>query len=397
MTAPRVRVALSAAIAAVVLAGCGSAGFSGMYQVPLPGGADLGDHPYRVTAHFGDVLDLVPQASVKVNDVAVGRVDRIELAADNTTAVVTMIVNGDVKLPANAGAELRQSSLLGEKYVQLREPAGEPPQGDLVDGAVVGMDRTNRNPEIEEVLGALSLLLNGGGVGQLQGIVREVNAALSGNEPELRAFLSNVDTVVRDLDGQKGNIVKAIDSLNRLSATLVAQTDNITAALDNLAPGLAVINAQRDQLVGMLGALDRLSSVAVDTVNKSRDDLVTDLRLLVPTLQKLAETGENLPKSLQILATYPFTDYFLNPLKGDFVNVDVRFDLDLSVLLENINNASTPLIPVPGVPGGGLPPPGSSLPSLPQLPFPSLPASPTPPAGTDPLSALLGSLLGGGA
>jgi phospholipid/cholesterol/gamma-HCH transport system substrate-binding protein len=387
------RVALAAS-AVVLLAGCSSGGFSGMYEVPLPGGADLGDHPYRVIAHFGDVLDLVPQAGVKVNDVAIGRVERIELAADNTTAVVTMVVNGDVRLPANAGAELRQSSLLGEKYVQLREPVGEPPQGDLADGAVIGMDRTNRNPEIEEVLGALSLLLNGGGVGQLQNIVQEVNAALSGNEPELRAFLSNVDTVVRDLDGQKGNIVRAIDSLNRLSGTLVDQTDNITAALDNLAPGLAVINEQRDQLVGLLGALDRLSGVAVDTVNKSKDDLVTDLQLLVPTLQKLAETGENLPKSLQILATYPFTDYFLNPLEGDFVNVDVRFDLDLSVLLENINNASTPIVPVPGAPGGGVSVPPVRPPSLPGLPSIPLPTTQAP--ANDPLSALLGSLLGGG-
>ncbi|MGF7234943.1 MAG: hypothetical protein ACQSGP_08290, partial [Frankia sp.] len=49
------------------------------------------------------------------------------------------------------------------------------------------------------------------------------------------------------------------------------------------------------------------------------------------------------------LVTYPFTDYFLNPLKGDFVNADVKFDLDLNVLLENINNASTPIVPLPAV------------------------------------------------
>src|SRR5438093_7574892 len=92
-------------LAAMSLSGCG---FAGMYDVPLPGGADLGDHPYRVTAQFGNVLDLVPQAAVKVNDVAVGRVEKIELAQDNVTAVVHMKVNGDVRLPANSGAELRQ-------------------------------------------------------------------------------------------------------------------------------------------------------------------------------------------------------------------------------------------------------------------------------------------------
>ncbi|HEU5472391.1 MAG TPA: MCE family protein [Actinophytocola sp.] len=375
-----------ALVLVLLSAGCG---FTGVYEVPLPGGADLGDRPYRISAEFADVLDLVPQAAVKVNDVAVGRVERIELAADNVTAVVRMVVNGDVRLPANAGAELRQSSLLGEKYVALHAP--QAPAGQLAEGAVIPIRATNRNPEIEEVLGALSLLLNGGGIGQLQTILREVNLALAGNEPELRSLLSNVDNLVTDLDAQRGDIVRAIDALNRLSGTLVDQTANLTAALDRLAPGLKVITEERTALVSLLGALDRLSDVAVDTVNRGRDDLVADLRLLEPTLRKLAESGANLPNSLQILATYPFTDYFLNPLKGDYVNVDVRFDLDLSVLLENIGNASTPLLPVPDV----APPAATSqLPALP-LPLP-LPPVPVRPPAPDPISALLGALLGGG-
>lgn len=375
------------ALLAVLATGCSSGGFSGMYQVPLPGGADLGEHPYRVVAHFGDVLDLVPQAGVKVNDVAIGRVERIELAKDNTTAVVTMLVNGEVRLPANAGAELRQSSLLGEKFVELHE--GSAPSGVLRDGAVIPLDRTGRNPEIEEVLGALSLLLNGGGVEQLRSIVTEVNAALEGNEPEIRAALANIDTVVGMLDGEKQNIVAAIDAMDRLSTNLAKQTDDIALALEELGPGLRVVNEQRNSLVTMLGALERLSTVAVDTVDRSREDLVADLRALAPTLRKLAEAGTDLPNSLQFLVTYPFTDYFLNAVKGDYVNVDVKFDLDLSVLLENMENASTPLVPLPGTPA-----PTEQAPSAaPPLPLPLLPAPSEPPAGG--LAGLLGSLLGG--
>lgn len=380
------RVLLAVLTSVLVLAGC-STSFGGIQQVPLPGGADLGDHPYRVVAHFGDVLDLVPQSGVKVNDVAVGRVDRIELAPDNTTAVVTMLVNGDVALPANAGAELRQSSLLGEKFVTLYEPAE--PTGSFVDGAVIPLDRTNRNPEIEEVLGALSLLLNGGGVGQLQTIVTEVNAALEGNEPELRAALSTIDTVVGVLDSEKGNIVAAIDALDRLSSNLAEQTADIEVALTQLEPGLRVLTEQRNSLVTMLGALENLSTVAVDTVNRSRDDLVADLTLLAPTVEKLAEAGADLPNSLQFLVTYPFTDYFLNAVEGDFVNVDVTFDLDLSVVLENLRNSNNPLLPIPGTIPGAQPPPAEKAPLL---PVPTLPA----PIADGGLAGLLGALLGGG-
>jgi phospholipid/cholesterol/gamma-HCH transport system substrate-binding protein len=367
-------------------------GFGGLYNTPLPGGADVGDHPYQVTAQFGDVLDLVPQASVKVNDVSVGRVVRIELTPDNKMALVTLVVNGAVTMPANAGAELRQSSLLGEKYVQLRQPVGEQPTGRLTDGAVVPLSRTGRNPEVEEVLGALSMLLNGGGVGQLRDIVKELNKALSGNEEQIRSLLSNVDTLVTNLDGQRDNIVRAIDGLNRLSGTLVQQTGNLTNALDNLSPGLKVLEEQRTQLVTMLGALDKLSDVAVDTVNRSRADLVANLRLLEPTLRKLVETGDSLPVALEYLVTYPYPSYAVNAVRGDYFNVDARLSLDFTEMINNLSNSGQTLIAPPGQPWGNntgpIPLPIPILPNLGQV----VPGQPT---TQSPLSGLLGALLGG--
>ena len=257
----------------VLLAGCGTGGFSGVYDMPLPGGADLGAAPYRITARFTDVLDLVPQASVKVDDAPGGRVDKVVLAPDTHSAVVHMSVNGTVRLPGNASAVLRQSSLLGEKFIELDTPAREKATGRLAEGAVIPVSRTNRNPEVEEVLGALSLLLNGGGVNQLKDITRELNNTFSGNEPQIRALLGRVDQLATELDGQRGDIVRAIDGLDRLAGTLKGQTGNLTNALDNLGPGLKVVTEQRDQLVGMLGSLDRLSGVTVDTI-KDRKSVV---------------------------------------------------------------------------------------------------------------------------
>ena len=343
--------------AGLLVAGCGTGGYRGLYDTPLPGGADLGGHPYRVTAEFDDVLDLVPQAGVKLNDVAVGRVEAISLAPDNSVALVELAVHGDVELPANARAELRQSSLLGEKFVELSAPTDQAPQGRLGDGAVIPVAATRRNPEVEEVLAALSLLLNGGGVAHLNDIVREVNQTLSGNEPQIRSLLSRLDTVIGDLDEQKGTIVRAIDGVARLSAELVGQTDHIATALEDLAPGIDALNHQRDQLVAMLRALDELSGVAVDTVHRSREDLVADLRALAPILGKLAEAGSDLPRSLQFFLSYPFPDYAMESLKGDYFNTDVRIEMDLTGILGNLSRSSQPIVPLP-----------DAVPDLPLLP-----------------------------
>jgi phospholipid/cholesterol/gamma-HCH transport system substrate-binding protein len=373
---------LAIALSALVLAGCGSGGFDGVYNMPLPGGADVGDHPYRVKAQFKDVLDLVPQAGVKVNDVPVGRVEKIDLAGDGWTAEVTMLVNGDVQLPANAFAKLRQSALLGEKFVELGKPKDA--SGKLADNAVIPLEKTNRNPEVEEVFGALSLLLNGGGVAQLQNITKELNAAMEGNEQQIRSLLGNLNTFVGELDKHKAEIVRALDSINRLAGTLAQQREKIAVALTDLEPGLRVIAEQRTQLVTLLQSLDKLSDVATDTVIKSRDDIVADLKALQPTLQKLAESGQNLPKAFELLLTYPFPDAAVDGIKGDYTNLYADLDLNLGTILDNLGRSrQSPL-------DGLIPSQGTPLP-LPNIPLPGLNQG----SGSG-LGDLLGGLLGGG-
>jgi phospholipid/cholesterol/gamma-HCH transport system substrate-binding protein len=303
-------------------------------------------------------------------------------------AEVTVKVNRDVRLPANAVARLRQSSLLGEKYVELAPPPSpERAYGKLGDGDVIDARRSSRNPEVEEVLGALSLLLNGGGVAQLQNITKELNAALEGREGDVRALLSNMDKLVGGLDAQRDDITRALDGVNRLSATLNNQRGDIDVALRDLEPGLRVLNEQRGQLVTMLQSLDKLSGVATGVVNRSQDDVVHNLRTLQPTLQQLAAAGNNLPKSFELLLTYPFPDAAVQGIKGDYTNLYANIDLNLTNVLGNTGRSKQPLLPLPSPPQG-----------LPPLPLPPLlggqPTPPPPPKPDD--GGLLDDLFGGG-
>ena len=103
-------------LSSVLLSGCDF----DVYSLPLPGGTDVGDNPITVTVQFEDVLDLVPKSTVKVNDVSVGQVKSIEL--EGFHANVTLQLRDDTKLPDNTIAEIRQTSLLGEKFVSLATP-----------------------------------------------------------------------------------------------------------------------------------------------------------------------------------------------------------------------------------------------------------------------------------
>jgi phospholipid/cholesterol/gamma-HCH transport system substrate-binding protein len=325
--------------AVLLLSGCG---FRGAYSFDLPGGADVGNRSYSVQIQFADVLDLVPQSGVRVADVPVGRVKEISLS-DDWTAVVTVEVNGDVDLPANAVAMIQQSSLLGEKYIELAAPGSEAPTGKLEDGGLITLDRTNRNVEVEELLGALSLVLNGGGLAQLQTINSELGQALQGREDAVRNTLTQLDTFIGGLDQQKTEINRALDSVNALSATLSAGTGTITTALDTIGPGLDVVNQQRDLLVSMLQSLASLGDVGTRVINQAGADTVADLQALQPILSQLAAAGPDLANSLDLILTYPFPASSLSALhtRADlrtggyalFTNMTATLNLDLSELL----------------------------------------------------------------
>lgn len=309
----------------VAVSGCGLG--QGLYTVPLPGGADLGDHPYTITAVFADALNLVPQAAVKVDNVPVGKVTAIALTDGGRDALVTMQVNDDVQLPANATATLSQTSLLGEKFVALAPPSTVPPEGRLARGARIGLAATTDGVQVEDVLGALSALLNGGGVAQLHDIAGELNDFAHGNEQSIRAFLTSADQITTQLDQRKGDITAALDSLATLSGNLRADDGQISQILTELSPGIAELASQRDQLITALDALNQLSTVTVSTLDASENDIVADMRALAPILQQLADAGLALPASLQTLLTYPFTDAATNGIVGDYLNAFVTEEL----------------------------------------------------------------------
>ncbi|MGH8894768.1 MAG: MCE family protein, partial [Actinomycetes bacterium] len=277
MTARRLRAVAAALLMTGTLTAC-----EGVYDLPLPGGAAGGDDVYRVTVEFADVLDLVPQSAVKVNDVTVGAVEEVRL--DGWHAEVDVRLLDSVRLPDNAAAELRQTSLLGEKFVSLGPPPGGEGVGRLKDGDTIPLSRSGRNPEVEEVFAALSLVLNGGGVAQLKTINVELTKAMKGHEADIQGALRQLDTFIGGLDEHKGEIVRALDGLDRLSARLEAQKEDIGVAIEDLGPGLKVLADQRAQLTKMLTALSDLGRVGTRVINTSKADTVANLRALDPIL-----------------------------------------------------------------------------------------------------------------
>lgn len=328
-------VVIGAGLCAVLISAsaCSS---DGIYSVPLPGGPNVGSDPMHLTIQFDDVLDLVPQSAVKVDGVPVGRVKDVKVGPDGWTADVDIILDSSVDLPANAVAAVEQTNLLGEKFIQLSAPPSGPESAKLADGALIPLDRTRHATEIEQVLGALSLLLNGGGVGQLQPIVKELGAAFDGREGKTRSLLEQANTLIGGLDEQRNDITRALDGLDVLSSRVNDQNEKIGKILDELPIATQVLNEQRPQLTQMLAQVDRLGTVGTDVLTQSKDDLVADLQALRPTLKALADSGDDLVGALPLLPTFPFPDGVEKITQGGSVNLFLSVDLQIGDTLSGL-------------------------------------------------------------
>jgi phospholipid/cholesterol/gamma-HCH transport system substrate-binding protein len=322
--------ALLVTLAVVALSGCSVlSNFRGANSLPLPGTKGGGAGSYTIQVQMPDVQTLKENSRVRVNDVTVGNVTKIE--RQGWHALVTMTLDKNVDLPANATATLGQTSLLGSVHVELAPPKGIAGQGKLKNGSVIPLPSSGAYPSTEQTLGALSLLLNGGGFGQVQDITKSLGTAFTGNEQQLRSLIGQIDKFVAYLDDQKSDIIAAADSLNNFVGRLADQKPVIDKALKTLPQALGVLKDERENLADALDQVGKFGALAADSSNKIKQNLVKELRDLGPVLQSLADAGPALTRSLDFYSTFPFPRPTLSKwLRGDYANLTAVVDLTLS-------------------------------------------------------------------
>jgi phospholipid/cholesterol/gamma-HCH transport system substrate-binding protein len=322
-----IKLAATAGVAAV--AGCAS--WHGPNSLPLPGTAGHGDGAYTIQAELPDVDNIQQNSRVRVGDVTVGNVVKIE--RQGWHALVTMKIDGDIHLPANSTATVGQTSLLGSLHIELAPPKDGPPQGQLANGSVIPLSRGSKYPSTEQALAAVSLLLNQGGVGNLHDIVQALSTAFRGREDDLRSLISQLDAFIGYLKEQTDDIIGATQSLNNLTGQLAQEQPVLDKALKTIPRALTVLKDERNHLADALTQLGQFSALTADAVNQSKDNLVRELKDLGPVLESLANAGPALTRSVGFYATFPFpTETIPKWVRGDYANLSAIVDLTLSRL-----------------------------------------------------------------
>ena len=316
------------AVAGLMLTGCGQ--WRGIANVPLPGGPGTQDGSTTIYIQMPETLALNANSRVRVADVFVGRVRKIELK--NWTPLLTVDLEPGVELPKNALARIGQTSLLGSQHVELDEPDDPSPE-KLRNGDTISLERSSAFPTIERTLASISGILTGGGIPNIEVIQNEVNAILTGRSGEIRELLNRLDTFTYEMNQQREDLTRAIDSTNRLLGIVSQRTETLDRVLTEFPPLIKHFADTRDLFADAVTSLGRLSATADETLSNTNANLNTNLKNLQRPLRELAKASPYLVGALKLLLTVPFNiENIPKAIRGDYINVSLTIDLTLSAI-----------------------------------------------------------------
>ena len=323
------RVVRRGGIATAAMLMLSSCGWQGIANVPLPGGPGSSDG-MTLYVQMPDTLALNVNSRVRVADVFVGSVKSIELK--DWVATLKLSVDRNLKLPTNTMAAIGQTSLLGSQHVQLDQP--KDPSGQfLKSGDVIPLQNASSFPTTERTLASIGTVLSGGGIPNLEVIQTEVSNILSGRGDQIREFLGRLDTFTAQLNDQRQDITRAIDSTNRLLSIVAQRNDTLDRVLTEFPPLIKHFAETRDLFSDAVIALGRVSKATDDALSQANPDIRTNLQNLQRPLVQLGKASPYLLGALKLIGTAPFSiENVPKAIRGDYINVSLNVDLTLSAI-----------------------------------------------------------------
>lgn len=294
----RLRIAGLAAVA-LVASSCGLS----LQSLPKIGG--VSGPTYAITATFANVVNLPANAQVRTGAFSVGYVSSIKV--QNFKAVVTLRIKKKVKLPAGTTAAIHFDTPLGEDFVLLQPPQPAPAGSSMLgNGSHIPESDTETAPSVEDAFGALGALLNGGGIDQLQTIIKQTNLALGGPEQnqKLRSLLDSLNDTVTSFAQNSPSIDNALNAIAALATTLNNGRDTISNGIATIGPAVEVLGQENQDLAGLLTQLGRLSGAANNIIDASATGTVQTVRALQPLLGQLISVQQQLGPALDAVDSF---------------------------------------------------------------------------------------------
>lgn len=293
--------ALVAVLAVLLTTGCSLA--------DRVGGGDT----ITVKAYFADSAGLFVGNDVGILGVNVGSIESIEPVGDKV--LVTMKVDADQPIPADAGAVVVARSVATDRYVELTPVYRSGPK--LRAGATIGLDKTQTPVDFDQVLESLNDFATGigGNKETTKAVQRFIDAgteALQGRGPLLNQTIHSLADGVDGIASQRENVAATLKSLDVLLTTISTNEQTARTFIQQVSKASKMLADERENFRQALRSLDRAVTTVAKFAVDNRAEIVRNLdggtKLMKTVLGKqdqLAEILRVMPLALQNLRMVP--------------------------------------------------------------------------------------------
>ncbi|GAA2539588.1 MCE family protein [Mycolicibacterium diernhoferi] len=273
----------------------------------------------KIVAYFPTAVGLYPGDEVRVVGVPVGRIDAIEPRA--TDVKISMTVQGDVRVPADARALIIAPNLVSARFVQLT-PAYT--GGDVMaSGAEIGMDRTAvpvEWDEVKEQLTALSAQLGpkeGGVQGPLTAFVNQAADTFDGNGDSFRQALRELSQTAGRLGDSRTDLFGTVRNLQVLVDALANSNEQIVQFTNHVSSVSQVLASSSQDLDNTLGVLNQALGDVKGLLGESNGELIESVGKLADFTQILTDHSDDIEQILHITPNGLANFYNIyNPAQG---------------------------------------------------------------------------------
>jgi len=262
-----------------------------------------------VTAYFPDTAGLFVGNDVGVLGVSIGKITEIE--PEGSQVKVTMEVDTDHDIPADAGAVVVARSVATDRYVELTPVYDSGPT--LGDGDDIPIERTRTPVDFDDVLEALNTFATGiaGSQESKAAIRRLINSgadALEGRGELVNSTITDLARAVGSVSDQRGDISATIRSLDTLVGTIALNEATTRTFIKQVTRAADLLADERVNFRAALRGLDRAVLTVAQFAVDHRDQIVEVvtsgskvMRTILSRQQDLEEVLEVFPLALQNL------------------------------------------------------------------------------------------------
>ena len=294
--------------------------------VTMAGAAGLIIHntffgPKKINALFTSATAIYPGDEVRVAGVKVGTI--VGIQPEGTKTKVSMDVDHDVPIPADAQAVIVAQNLVAARYVQLTPPyMSQVPT--MSDGATIPLDRTAVPVEWDEVKTQLMRLATDlGPASEVSGtavsrFIDSAASAMGGNGTKLRQTIAQLSGAARILGDGSANVVQIVENLQTFVTALHDSNEQIVAFNDRLATLSSVLDGSRSDLDAALTDLSTAVGEVQRFVAGSRNQTSEQVQRLANVTQNLVDHRIDLENVLHVSPNAFANGYNIyNPDTGD--------------------------------------------------------------------------------